>query len=176
MTKLSAKERILQAADTLAKEQGVGHISLDAVAARAGVSKGGLLYHFPSKAALMRAMVANFVNEFEAKLNAAESGGDLMNAYIKMTVDDCSRPSEGAGSVLAALVEDPELLEPVKTFKRRLLQRLVKSTPNRDQAIIVFLAAEGLRSLHFFQQDTLTPEEMNSAAQAVRSLYSEAHD
>ena len=41
------------AAVALAREQGPGNISLDAVAARAGLSKGGLLYNFPTKAKLL---------------------------------------------------------------------------------------------------------------------------
>ena len=36
---------------------GAVHLTLDAVAERAGVSKGGLLYHFPSKESLLQAMV-----------------------------------------------------------------------------------------------------------------------
>lgn len=42
------KQRILDAAAEIARELGPGHLSLEAVATRAGVSKGGLLYHFPS--------------------------------------------------------------------------------------------------------------------------------
>ena len=43
-----ARERILDAAESVVIEQGVTGMTLDAVAARAKVSKGGLLYHFPS--------------------------------------------------------------------------------------------------------------------------------
>ena len=55
--KESVRDRILAAAMAVAKESGAGRLSLDAIARRAGVSKGGLLYHFPKKDALMRALV-----------------------------------------------------------------------------------------------------------------------
>lgn len=42
----SSREKILAAAAELADIVGPGNISLDAVAQRAGVSKGGLLYNF----------------------------------------------------------------------------------------------------------------------------------
>ncbi|MCC2097105.1 MAG: TetR family transcriptional regulator, partial [Hyphomicrobiales bacterium] len=39
----TSRDRILRAASELAFKEGAAHLSLDAVAARAGVSKGGLL-------------------------------------------------------------------------------------------------------------------------------------
>src|SRR5690625_1868219 len=56
----SARERILTAAKTLAEShdsvQGVT-ISLESVALQAGITKPGLMYHFPSKEALMLGLV-----------------------------------------------------------------------------------------------------------------------
>ena len=52
--KSNSREKILTAAADVAREAGPGNLSLDAVASRAGVSKGGLLYNFPSKAKLMQ--------------------------------------------------------------------------------------------------------------------------
>jgi AcrR family transcriptional regulator len=45
----SARDRILDAYADLLAEEGERFATVDAVAARAGVSKGGVLYHFPSK-------------------------------------------------------------------------------------------------------------------------------
>jgi hypothetical protein len=44
-----SKDRILDAAERVVLRDGVTHLTLDAVAAETGISKGGLLYHFPSK-------------------------------------------------------------------------------------------------------------------------------
>ena len=61
----NAREKILAAAAAVARETGPGSVSLEAVAGRAGVSKGGLLYHFPSKARLMQALVEHYLAEFQ---------------------------------------------------------------------------------------------------------------
>jgi AcrR family transcriptional regulator len=45
----SSRDRILDAYADLLITEGERHATLEAVAARADVSKGGLLYHFPSK-------------------------------------------------------------------------------------------------------------------------------
>lgn len=41
------KKRLLAAASEIVEEEGVVKLTLEAVAQRAGMSKGGLLYHFP---------------------------------------------------------------------------------------------------------------------------------
>ena len=48
-----ARDRILNAAEERLLAAGPGGLVLDAIAADAGVSKGGLLYHFGSKEALV---------------------------------------------------------------------------------------------------------------------------
>jgi AcrR family transcriptional regulator len=52
----SARDRILDAYEDLLAVEGERYATLDAVAAKAGVSKGGLLYHFPSKDRLAGAL------------------------------------------------------------------------------------------------------------------------
>ncbi|PTE20023.1 TetR/AcrR family transcriptional regulator, partial [Cereibacter changlensis JA139] len=46
-TAQATRRRLLDAADQLSRTVGPARLSLEAVAAEAGVSKGGLLYHFP---------------------------------------------------------------------------------------------------------------------------------
>ncbi|MDO8275460.1 MAG: TetR/AcrR family transcriptional regulator, partial [Serpentinimonas sp.] len=43
------RNALLEATNTVILRDGIAHLTLEAVAKEAGVSKGGLLYHFPSK-------------------------------------------------------------------------------------------------------------------------------
>lgn len=56
----SSRDRILDAYEALLAIEGERYATLEAVAARAGVSKGGLLYHFPSKDRLALALCERF--------------------------------------------------------------------------------------------------------------------
>ena len=49
----ATREKLLQSASQVVVEKGVDALTLAAVAKQAGVSKGGLLYHFPNKNALI---------------------------------------------------------------------------------------------------------------------------
>src|SRR3954471_11173426 len=66
----STRERILDAAAELVSEVGSGRLTLDAVAERAGLSKGGLLYNFPTKEALLQGMVERLINEVTVEKEA----------------------------------------------------------------------------------------------------------
>jgi AcrR family transcriptional regulator len=65
MARPSSKEIILEAAEAIVLESGAVHMTLDAVAERSGVSKGGLMYNFPTKEALLEAMI----NRMRDRLN-----------------------------------------------------------------------------------------------------------
>ena len=53
-----ARERILEAAERVVGDVGAARMTLDGVAQAAGVSKGGLLYHFPSYSHIVQAALA----------------------------------------------------------------------------------------------------------------------
>ncbi|QDU07500.1 TetR/AcrR family transcriptional regulator [Gimesia aquarii] len=61
MSKASeSRNKICEAAIAVAARDGFSSMSLDAVAAEAGVSKGGLLYHFGTKEELMHGTLQHF--------------------------------------------------------------------------------------------------------------------
>lgn len=54
---LATREQLLDAAEQVFRERGVGHTTLEQVADAAGVTRGALYWHFKDKAALFQAMV-----------------------------------------------------------------------------------------------------------------------
>ena len=67
---LSSRERILAATVQVALRDGVSAMTLDAVAREAGVSKGGLLYHFASKDELIAAMLEHHAARIQKTVEA----------------------------------------------------------------------------------------------------------
>ncbi|UCI08743.1 TetR/AcrR family transcriptional regulator [Mesorhizobium sp. B1-1-8] len=158
----NSRDRILAAAADVAREAGPGNLSLDAVASRAGVSKGGLLYNFPTKAKLMQGLVENYLKDFEQALEAliAQAGDEsALSAYITLSSDDCEKPQPSASWIFSAIAEDPEFLAPIKSFKRQLFERLKGETSDLGALLVCFFAIEGLRSMDLFDSDVMTPDE-----------------
>src|ERR1700742_37505 len=62
------RQQLLEVAARLASAQGMTAVTLDAVSAASGVSKGGLLHHFPSKNALLEALFDNLVTRLDGAI------------------------------------------------------------------------------------------------------------
>ncbi|WP_370322514.1 TetR/AcrR family transcriptional regulator [Oricola sp.] len=168
----SSREKILEAASDLAFRQGAAHLSLDAVAACAGVSKGGLLYNFPNKAALMKALVEKYLEDFRTRLDEATEGEDsnLPVRYLDLAVAKLERETPSSSGLLAALAEDPSLLAPVKEFNRTLLDRMKAGGGDVGAILVLFLVLEGMRAQNVFGTAILEPEERRLVLERVAEM------
>lgn len=84
----STRDRILDALERMLLERGFAAATLEAVAAAAGVSKGGLLYHFPSKEAMLAAMVRRLGARSDAQLEGAVAGGSTVAEFYLQALDE----------------------------------------------------------------------------------------
>jgi len=173
----SSRDKIVAAAVELSKEVGPGHVSLDAVAHRAGVSKGGLLYNFPTKSKLLEAIVAYHLDKFDDALREkTEKQRDKADSVISACVDlyevDCKKGSTEASGFLAALVENPNLMIPARKFSRRLIDRICENASDPATALVAFLALEGLRCLPLIDMDVLTDEERAMSVEKLHDMVS----
>ncbi|MDR2255994.1 MAG: TetR/AcrR family transcriptional regulator [Arthrobacter sp.] len=71
--------------------------SIDSIAERAGVSKGGLKYHFASKEALLRAVAVDQLLTFRAEVQELRdpsdaAAGALTRAYLRATLVALAQP------------------------------------------------------------------------------------
>jgi len=69
-------------------QSGVEKTTIDEVAREAGVSKGGVLHHFPSKEAIVIGLVGRLIEKFEADVSALQAldpevRGSFTRAYLK---------------------------------------------------------------------------------------------
>lgn len=81
------RQQLLHVAAQLAHDQGLGNVTLDAVSQAAGVSKGGLLHHFPNKMALLDGLFDDMTAKFDAAItdamrNDPVSQGRFTRAYV----------------------------------------------------------------------------------------------
>ena len=68
MSRDATRRRLLDAAAAVVRRDGPRALTLDTVAAQAGLSKGGLLYHFATKDALVDALVQDWLDRFEGEV------------------------------------------------------------------------------------------------------------
>ncbi len=160
MSRTTQRLAILLAAVRVIVRDGLLSLTLDAVAKEAGVSKGGLLYHFPSKDALIGSMIDHFQQEQELEIRRrAEADpnpqGAMMRAFISISLSDLPH-AEGLNnlsktdtmalkmSLLAAIALNPQLLEVVRNRCRNWVVQLLDQSPDPLEDWITCLAADGL--------------------------------
>jgi AcrR family transcriptional regulator len=123
-------------------------LTLDAVAEEAGVSKGGLLYHFSSKAQLLDAVVDRWEGSFQAQIDAAAdpAPGGWTRAYAEVSAKDGADPHarEIDSGILAVLALQPERLDAVRARYEGWQERVEADGIDPVDATIVRLAADGL--------------------------------
>ena len=120
------------------RRDGPQALTLDAVAAEAGVSKGGLLYHFASKRELLDGVVKRWLDEFQDDIDAAGPG--FLPGYVRAS--DGAKAEEAG--LLAALVADPDVLAVVRERYATWQDRVVTEGGDPVEATVARLAADGL--------------------------------
>ncbi len=154
----SRREEILEAAGAVLVEWGLEKLTLDAVADRAGVSKGGLIYHFRSKDDLLLAMVERLMALSDASIEAElERGGEpegmpgrYLRAYVRSCISEDGSLSEDDQNTLAvgtillgAVTRQPRLLQAMSEHDKRWQQRIDNDGLDRNVALVLRTAADG---------------------------------
>lgn len=177
------RKRLMDAAERLVIGEGAGRLTLDAVAREAGVSKGGLLYHFPSKEALIAEMVEHlaverFERELERRIGGAEPGdGSWVRAYVEATFEpeDRDRNLAVQSGLFAAVANDPALLDPLRERYNALQERAENDGVDPALASIARLASDGLWFLELFDIPAVEGELREKVFEALRELTGEGH-
>jgi AcrR family transcriptional regulator len=138
------REQLLDAATGVLLRHGAEHLTLAAVAAEAGVSKGGLLYHFGSKQALVAGLVDRLVGRFDAAISACgDEPGAATRTYLAHSIETGSSDNRTAAALIAGLLVDPTALEPLRERYSRWQHRLEHDGIDPAVATAVRLAADG---------------------------------
>lgn len=155
----NTRDRLLDAAEAVVVEQGVSAMTLEAVAARAKVSKGGLLYHFPSKDAVVRGMlsrIASIVQERFASGLASQPPGPGRHArtMLGLMMDTQGslfpRLQRVAGPLLGAVSRNPKMLEPMQRFFKAVHQGMLDDGLPPDRSWLILAALDGLKFWRVF--------------------------
>nr|WP_277349799.1 TetR/AcrR family transcriptional regulator [Planosporangium thailandense] len=139
----------MDAATDVLLRDGAQALTLDAVARQAQVSKGGLLYHFPSKQALVAGMVDRLVGHFDAALTAAgETPGAATRVYLQASVEPRNTATGAAAdrataALFAASIVDPDALRPLREVYQAWQRRLENDGIDPAVATAVRLAVDG---------------------------------
>jgi AcrR family transcriptional regulator len=149
VTATTTRDRILDALQDILIDEGHSGVTLEAVARAASVSKGGLLYHFPSKAALITGLIERLSVLAEAEFReAVESGEGVVRVFLRTSLPRSVEERELYWSVIAALRSKEDMPEEAAELVRHLFTRwgelLHEELTDPVLAEIILRAGDGL--------------------------------
>jgi AcrR family transcriptional regulator len=177
--KRDSRESILQAAEEIVAKRGPAHLTLETAANQAKVSKGGLFYHFRSKEALLEAMIRRSMELLQSEqAKVADSLTGERNGKLKANIIGTLRHLEGQRPVLtavvAAIANDPKLVEPMRESFRSDFQTLCgELNLQMEDVAILFLASQGLLLMELLNLSFLTPSQIRKVTQRMLQLVEE---
>ena len=147
------RDALLDAAEAVVARQGVANVTLDAVAAEAGMSKGGLLHHFRTKDRLIEGLVTRAAENWracwmEADEGAPEGPGRMARGLLNHCLSDAQSWTEqlrrSSSAVFSALAQNPALIEPMRAAYSDLHRRIAEDGLPRGVGEAVVTALDGL--------------------------------
>jgi len=169
-------ESILDAAQKVIVKNGYARFTMRRVAQSAGISPGNLTYHFPTKNALLRALIIRLMEDYSCQLDKILSGLEghteqqvnmLVHWVLMDNVDEITVRT--GREIWAMALHDNIIRDAVDDFYDELIERLVnmlqRSRPNSDKTTIremvyfLVLLAEGTSVLYGTRRERPVPVE-----------------
>lgn len=146
----SNRDIIIDAAEQLVAEQGAAHLTFDALCQETGISKGGVLYHFANKDALLAAMLQRMVARFDALREdfRAEFAGDRhceLKSILLASLNSGAECAQLSSGMLAAAANNPTLLEPLQSHVRSTFDEIKETSADAEFAEMLFFSVHGAR-------------------------------
>ena len=165
---LATRNKLLDAAEYLFQSQGVSRTSLQAIARRAGATRGAVYWHFSDKAELFNAMIervtlpleAAFFNDAQPPPNSAPINADPLVNIRLATVEALSRIVNDAQTrrVFEVATQKVEYVEELRTVRLRHLairqsfvsrfEQSIESGSQRNGVVLLIPAALAARGFH----------------------------
>ena len=166
------RANLLEAATRQIVTDGFHSLRLESVAREAGVTKGGLFHHFPSKMALLEGLYEDGAQQFEERLEELMAcdpiaHGRFTRAYLKAASFEEDR--EGTISFFALVVGSNEFKTRTITWMREHLESHAE-TESFPEAQVVFHCTHGLWMSIMLDQDNEMLENREKTRQILLQM------
>ncbi|MFJ7755122.1 TetR family transcriptional regulator [Peribacillus muralis] len=167
------RQHILKSATDFILQNDFNSLTLDSVAKQAGISKGGLLYHFPSKEALMIGLAQYIFEKFNMQFNVHANKenpiekGTWCRALIEVTKWDLEHNAELNIGLIAASMLNADVSESISQSYQYVQNKVEQDNIDPITATIIRLAIDGLYYSELFN---LAPLDENLREKVLQQL------
>jgi AcrR family transcriptional regulator len=155
----------IQAALAIIARDGPGRLTLDAIARESGISKGGLMHQFPTKTAVLKALLDHQIAHFEAfsRKYMAESGAGQAEPHLAAQIatarESIAGPNTIAFAIMGVMAQEPDLLSISRERNAKTIRAIKAEAADPELATLRWAAALGLSLTALFGMSPLGEEE-----------------
>ena len=160
------RDRLLDSAESVLASHGTQGLTLAAVAAHAGVSKGGLLYHFASKDALITGLIERLIKGFDDLIESfrLERPGWYTRAYVEATFTILAEQDADLArrrwAAVCAAATSPQVRAPLAAAELRWMNAGIDEEPDPELSRLARFAADGAWEAAELDASLLGPERL----------------
>ena len=172
------RRKLIKATKRILREGGYfTKFSLEQVAQEAGVSKGGLLHHFPDKESLLRAASRDSTEQFEVEYGEElaqedETAGRYVRAYIRAALDTRHQRVLETSPVLLAFLRSSDNEADVKTRFAHWQEQIEQDKLDPVLATIIRFAVDGLLYTEIIDAQPIDSELREQVIQRLTEMAS----
>ncbi|MCY1137244.1 TetR/AcrR family transcriptional regulator [Actinoplanes sp. Pm04-4] len=151
-------------------------VSLDVIARAAGVSKSGLLHHFPSRDGLFLALAADLAERFADAVQAAvdprdNAPGRLVRAYVRATFAELENGASAPEQVMlaGALSAVPGVDQVLRAHTERWNEAFEADGLHPDRCLLIVRAADGATVAAIYE-GAANPDELRHTRELLLRL------
>ena len=156
--------KILQAALDVIKTQGAANLTFDSLSKQSGVTKGGILYYFPNKEAILQGLLDEFIQEDEAKFQRqwekmGKTPDTFLAAEIQCSLNENGENDHVASALLAAVVDNPKMLDGVQKIVGQRYEAVRNTKLGFEMSAIILMALDGYYMMQALQLQPLNAKD-----------------
>ncbi|KAA3656710.1 MAG: TetR/AcrR family transcriptional regulator [Chloroflexi bacterium] len=175
-TALETRELIFEACGRILQREGLTNLTLSAVSVEAGLSKGGLLYHFPTKESLVKGLFEYHNDKFDTRMKVIakeekEETGDWLRAYVRASMEQIIDP-DSINLYASLYAAGEEFVSAHQMLQRKFAdwqQQIEASLPDPTWATLLRFAVDGL---WFAEMHKYAPPEQDQRQKIVELIMS----
>jgi AcrR family transcriptional regulator len=163
----NAREKLMRAMLDIVGDEGAAALTYDSLVARSGLTRGGVMYHFPSKESMLQGLVEHYMQQELGKVQARwESYGKTVDGLLRAELE-CAREADQndqhvSVSLLPVILQSPAMMANIRHVVEGRYTQLDEATAGFEQAAIALLVIDAFEMSKAFGFN-LMPEHKRQA-------------
>lgn len=169
----NARERLMGCMMDIVRDEGAGALTYDNLVAKSGLTRGGILYHFPSKESMLQGLVDHFMRQELGKVEErwekhGKTPDGLLKAEIECALEADDKDQQISVSLLPVVIQNPAMMKEIQQIVEERYKNLDQTSVGFEKAALTLLVIDAFEMSKAFGFTLLSEKKRK---QVLKLLY-----